>query len=125
MSKMNTSITTASHINGPQGITTFLSNVMVLVSVLAEVEKEVLDDEGEERDAPFLYEVCKQFFQKVTSLAFRRRFQEVYPTNRHIPYTITHWIDVISCMLFLGAKKTNNMRVVAKISGMGYPASSS
>ena len=70
MSKMNTSTTTATRISGLQGLTTFLANSMVFYAMLAEVEKKILDEEGEGRDAPFLYEVCQQFFQKVTSLSF-------------------------------------------------------
>ena len=87
---------------------------MVFYAMLAEVEMNILKEEGEGRDALFLYKVCQKFFRKVTSLSFRCRFQEVYASNRHIPYTITHWVDVVSCMMFAGAKKPHNMRLVAK-----------
>ena len=113
MSNMNTSITIENHIS-VQGLTTFIANSMVFYAMLPEVEEDILEEEGEGRDAPFLYKVCQQFFLKVTSLSFRCCFQEVYTNNRHIPYTIAQWVDVVSCMMFAGAKKSHNMRAVAK-----------
>ena len=42
MSKMNPSITTATRINGLQGLTTFPSNSIVFYAMLAEVERKIL-----------------------------------------------------------------------------------
>ena len=108
LSKVDTSVTCATRIDGLPGITVFFANCQQFFRIMAVVTKSELGT----KLPPFLYDVARTFFVLVTDLQFRRRWAEVYPTNRHLPYTLYHQMDTIFCMVVNGARKSGNKRAV-------------
>ena len=50
----------------------------------------------------------------ITTFAFRRRFVKVTRDDPWLGYTIAHWVDGYSCMVFKGSRLTKNTRAVTK-----------
>ena len=114
MSRMDTKFESATRVNGPEGVTIFLANMMTFFSVIPETDSTILDAEGEGREPPFLFEVAEAIFAEVTTLTFRRRAAEVRTSAPHLALAIVHKVDVMCAMVFKGSKLSKNSRAVAK-----------
>ena len=95
MLRMDTKFESATCVNGLEGVTIFLANVMAFFSVIPETNSTVLAEEGEGRKPPFLFEVAEAIFAKVTTLNFRRRAAEVRTSAPHLALAIVHKVDMM------------------------------
>ena len=77
MTKMSTTYTLVIRITGLQAITIFLANLMAMFSIFAICNRTELEAHGGGREPPFLYTLAEDLFQAVSTLQFRRRFNDV------------------------------------------------
>ena len=94
MSWMTTSYDLAIRVNGIKGVTVFLANCITFFPVIPETDSGLLTLTGQGREPPFLFEVVKARFAKVTTLPFRCRAAEVRILASHLALGIVHKIDL-------------------------------
>lgn len=116
MSKLSTTFTAATDVDGLSGLQTFLANVMAFASAMCRCSPEELKArgvaEGAKKLAPFIHNMAKEFHACVTTIEVRRRIAETEATDPHVVTSIAHWADVIGAGTFKAATLSQNVRGV-------------